>query len=133
MVTAQEQWGRLNNYISNNDYLDNRRGQYAERNGAKTPWNHQLDMHLEYGWKVNNKNTLRFTLDMLNVLNFVNNDWGRLVFVPNVVNSSFSLLDFKGIVNETPTYQFNVTDTTPWVTDTQNSRWRAQLGVALDF
>lgn len=132
-VSSQEQWNRLDSYIRNNDYLNDRRGKYAERNGAKTPWNHQLDMHLEYGWKINDKNKLRFSLDMLNVLNFINKDWGRLVFVPNVVNSSFSLLDFKGIVNEQPTYQFNVTDNTPWVIDTQNSRWRAQLGIALDF
>ena len=132
-VSAQEQWNQLNSYIENNNYLNSRRGQYAERNGAKTPWNHQLDTHLEYGLKLNSKHKLRFSLDMLNVLNFINKNWGRLVFVPNVVNSSFSLLDFKGIENEQPTYQFKVTDTTPWVIDTQNSRWRAQLGVALEF
>lgn len=133
ITTAAEQWLNLNSYIENNDYLRNRRGNYAERNGAKTPWNHQLDMKLEYDLKLANANKISLSFDMFNVLNFINRDWGRLVYVPNVVNSSFSLLEFRGIVNNQPTYQFNVNDETPWVIDTQNSRWRAQVGLKYEF
>ena len=133
VVTAQQQWINLNNYINNNDYLSERRGQYVERNGAKTPWNHRLDARLEYGLDINGTQRLNFSLDVFNVLNLINRDWGRLVFVPNVVNSSFSLLNFRGIENNEPTYQFNVTDRTPWVVDAENSRWKAQFGVTYSF
>ena len=133
LVTAEQQWINLNNYINNNDYLSERRGQYVERNGAKTPWNHRLDARLEYGLNLKGKHRLNFSLDVFNVLNLVNRDWGRLVFVPNVVNSSFSLLNFRGIENNQPTYQFNVTDRTPWVVDAENSRWKAQFGVTYSF
>ena len=133
LVTAAEQWTQLNSYINNNDYLRDRRGRYAERNGAKTPWNHQLDAHFEYGLKLKGTHKINVSLDILNVLNLVNNDWGKLVYVPNVVNSSFSLLNFRGIENNQPTYQFNVSDSTPWVVDTQNSRWKAQLGISYEF
>ncbi len=133
-VSASEQWQRLNAFITNDPYLSSRRGQIAERNGARTPWNHELDMKLEYALTLKNGDLISFSFDMLNVLNFLNNDWGRLVFVPNVVNSSFSLLDFRGIANNQPQFQFNIPEgTTPYVTDLFNSRWRAQFGVKYSF
>ncbi len=133
-VSSQEQWQQLNNYIENNAYLKSRRGNYVERNGAKTPWNHELDMKLQYGKQLKNGKSITLSLDMLNVLNFVNKNWGRLVFVPNVVNSSFSLLNFIGIENQQPQYQFNINENEqPWVVDLQNSRWRAQLGLKFNF
>ena len=133
LVSAEQQWINLNHYINSNNYLRERRGQYAERNGAKTPWNHRLDARFEYGLDLKGKNRLNFSLDIFNVFNLINRDWGRLVFVPNVVNSSFSLLNFRGIENNAPTYQFNVTDQTPWVVDTENSRWKAQFGISYSF
>ena len=133
LVSAEQQWINLNNYINNNDYLRERRGQYAERNGSKTPWNHRLDAHLEYKLNLKGNHSLNFSLDIFNVLNLLNRDWGRLVFVPNVVNSSFSLLNFRGIENNQPTYQFNVTDQTPWVIDSENSRWKSQFGITYSF
>ncbi|WP_196894510.1 TonB-dependent receptor [Aureivirga marina] len=133
VVSAEQQWENLDRYISGNDYLSERRGKYAERNGAKTPWNHQLDMKWEYTTKLNKGKALSFSFDMLNVLNFINNDWGRLVYVPNVVNSSFSLIDFVGIENNQPVYQFNNITQTPWVVDQVNSRWKAQVGVRYQF
>ncbi|NRB60443.1 MAG: TonB-dependent receptor [Winogradskyella sp.] len=133
-ISANEQWISLNNFINNDPYLSQRRGKIAERNGARTPWNHELDMKLEYGLKLKNGKKLSLSLDMLNVFNFINKDWGRLVFVPNVVNSSFSLLDFRGIENNEPQFQFNIPEgTEPYVTDAFNSRWRAQLGLNYSF
>ncbi|TMU55965.1 TonB-dependent receptor [Flagellimonas algicola] len=133
-VSAAEQWQQLDNYIRDNPYLSERRGNYVERNGAKTPWNHELDAKFEFSKNLGNQKRLTISLDMLNVLNFINRDWGRLVFVPNVVNSSFSLLNFVGIENNVPQFQFNISDNeTPWVVDFQNSRWRAQLGLKFSF
>ncbi|NER18643.1 TonB-dependent receptor [Spongiivirga citrea] len=134
ITSAQQQWESLNAFIENDDYLSERRGQFAERNGARTPWNHELDMKLSYNRKLKNGKGITVSLDMLNVLNFVNRDWGRLVFVPNVVNSSFSLLRFVDIQNGASRYTFNIPEgITPWVTDAQNSRWKAQLGVKFSF
>ncbi|MCK8522216.1 carboxypeptidase regulatory-like domain-containing protein [Aquimarina sp. D1M17] len=133
-VSAAEQWQRLNAFIENDPYLRERRGQVAERNGARTPWNHELDMKLEYGLNLKNGHAISLSFDMLNVFNFINKDWGRLVFVPNVVNSSFSLLNFRGIENNQPQFQFNIPEgTQPYVTDLFNSRWRAQFGAKYNF
>ncbi len=134
LVSAEEQWQNLDAYIESNDYLRARRGDYAQRNGARTPWNHELDMKLAFNRRFKGGKGITVSMDVLNVLNMVNKDWGRLVFVPNVVNSSFSLLRFVDIQNEQPRYTFNVPlDTKPWVVDPNNSRWRAQLGVTFQF
>jgi hypothetical protein len=133
-ITAAQQWENLNNYIEGNEYLKSRRGKYAERNGAKTPWNHELDMHTEFTHAFKNGKSLTLSLDILNVFNLLNNDWGRLVFVPNVVNSSYSLLNFVKIENGEPHYQFDIdADEKPYVIDTQASRWRGQLGLRYSF
>ncbi len=133
-ITPDQQWQSLNNYINGIDYLNEQRGDYVERNGAKTPWNHQLDMKIEFGRNLIKNDRLSLSLDVFNVLNLMNRDWGRLVFVPNVVNSSFSLLKFEGVDKNVPQYSFNIDpDQTPWVTDAFNSRWRMQVGLKYDF
>lgn len=132
-VTAEQQWENLNNFIENNEYLRENRGNYASRNDSKTPWNHRLDSKLNYDLNLNGKKSLSISLDIFNVFNLVNKNWGRLVFVPNVVNSNFSLLRFRGIENNEPNFQFSVTDKTPWVVDTENSRWKMQLGATFRF
>ncbi len=134
IVTAAEQWNQLNTFIEQDPYLNGRRGKTVERNGARTPWNYELDMKLEYTLNLGNGDRIALSFDMLNVLNFINRDWGRLVFVPNVVNSSFSLLNFRGIEDNEPQFQYNIPEgTDPYVTDLFNSRWRAQLGIKYSF
>ena len=138
LLSASEQWNNLNEYISNNDYLSANRGEFSVRNGATTPWNHQLDMKIEFGQYLlkNNRlnNRLSLSLDIFNVFNLLNKDWGNLVFVPNVVNSSVSLLNFQGVADNVPQYSFNIpADQQPWIVDSFNSRWRMQVGVKYDF
>lgn len=133
-ISAEEQWVNFNNYIEKDAYLSSKRGTYVERNGARTPWNHELDMKIQYAKGFSNGNRITISLDVLNVLNLLNKNWGALVYVPNVVNSSYSLLKFVGINGNHPEYQFNVpTNEKPWVTDLYNSRWRAQLGIRYEF
>ncbi len=133
LQTADAQWERLNNFIENNDYLRENRGNYAERNAPKTPWNHRLDGKIQLNKQLGGKKSIAFSMDIFNIPNFLNRKWGRLVFVPNVVNSNFSLLRFRGIENNQPQFQYTNTDDTPWVVDTQNSRWRMQFGVNFKF
>jgi len=135
IVTANEQWEALDNFISDNSYLDSRRGQIAERNGARTPWNHSLDASFKYSFKYFGNKDASIRMDVFNTLNLINSSWGNQFFVPNVVNSSFSLLRFEGLTDDNvPTYSFNIPEgQTPWLVDSVNSRWRIQVGVELEF
>ena len=55
-ISAQEQWNDLDTFINSVDYLRERRGQYAERNGSRGIWSHVVDLkdpsgfQLELGW-----------------------------------------------------------------------------------
>lgn len=73
-------WAAMDQFISQDPYLKNHRGEYAERNGALAPFANQLDLSLSHDIKVFQNNgrfhTLRFSFNVSNFLNLLNKDWG---------------------------------------------------------
>ena len=66
-------------FINQDDYLKDRKGQYAERGGAKMPWHHQLDFKYLRDMSImigKTKHSLQLGLDVENLLNFLCKDWG---------------------------------------------------------
>jgi hypothetical protein len=49
LVSAAEQWTQLDAYINNSDYLNS--SWSIQRNAARTPWNHQVDIKIIYETK----------------------------------------------------------------------------------
>ena len=134
--SADNQWIQLDNYIENDPYLSENRGKYAERNGARTPWNYRMDVRLAHRLYLSpEKNTkhFEFTLDIINFPNLINRHWGHQYFVPNNTNSSYQLIELDKIENNQPVYQFKNPDGKPWQTDQLNSRWQAQIGIRYTF
>lgn len=135
LVSAVQQYEQLEQYLANDEYLSGRRGSYAERNGARTPWTQQLDLRLTAKLPVTKAGTQRLevSFDFINLGNLLNRDWGLQYFVPNINNSGYALLDFVRIENQQPVYQFKNPAGTPWQTDPINSRWQGQLGLRYSF
>ncbi|MFS4467780.1 TonB-dependent receptor [Maribacter sp. 2210JD10-5] len=139
--TAAEQWAALNSFIEGDDYLSERRGQYAERNGARTPFESVLDLKIEQSFFIKRKNgkkhDLKFSLDIFNFTNFLNKDWGRRYIVNNRGNTS--LIGFQGFQDDgtTPTFSFQApTNGEAWnIFDAgiNSARWQAQFGVRYSF
>ncbi|CAN0606132.1 unnamed protein product, partial [Ectocarpus sp. 12 AP-2014] len=75
-------------YIAQDDYLSDRRGQYAERYGALAPWRGRWDVKFLQDYKITvsegKTNTIQFSVDVLNIGNLISSDWG-LVQQPNNV------------------------------------------------
>lgn len=66
-------------YIQQDKYLKNHLGQYAERGGVVMPWHHQLDFKFNQDFYVKagkSKNTLQLGVDIKNLGNLINSDWG---------------------------------------------------------
>ena len=151
--TAAQQWADLNSLITGDKYLNSHRGQYAERNALRTPWNHELDLKLMHEFrlsKTNSKQTLQISLDIFNVLNLINNSWGHVTFVTNVNNYTVNMLTFaaykdaggnpvaigKPSSGYLPTFTFNKPtglDNHYYTVDPINSRWQGQFGVKYNF
>lgn len=137
-VSAADQWQQLDAYISSNPYLNSKRGQTVERNGARTPWNAQLDVRMAHEVTVEirkHKHQLQLTADIFNVLNAINYRWCQQYFVPNTTNAGYSLLTVKSVSSSTgaATFQFNNPTTTPWQIDQLASRLQAQIGIRYSF
>jgi hypothetical protein len=77
--TAADQAAAWDAYISQDPYLKNRRGQYAQRNGLFLPVNFRTDLGVTQELFRNvagQKNTVSLRLDILNVDNMINKKWG---------------------------------------------------------
>jgi hypothetical protein len=159
LYTADQQWIDLDNYIKQDSYLSKRRGEYAERNGAVNPWFTFIDARLLQDVFTNigkNRNSLQFSLDVFNIGNLINSNWGVSQSVQrtsplSLDNSSNGANNFDQATGR-PRLQFTpITSTrnvaldrsvsttvqTLNVTDRYNtgetSRYRIQLGLRYTF
>ena len=141
-VTDSTGWNNLDNFINGNSYLNSRRGQFTERNGARTPWNHQLDVRIMqdfnfYGTgEKHHKHTLTVSFDIINLTNLLNPNWGLYYYTANTQNSAvYTGLVAQGKTDPTgkPIYTFSAPTTTPYLVDQIASRWQGQLGLRYTF
>jgi hypothetical protein len=134
--SVDQQWLELNRYIKNDDYLNERRGDYAERNGSRLPFTHVLDVRLLQDFFINagsKRHTLQVSLDIFNFTNLLNKDWGRIYFQSN---NNFRLIDYVSLgPDNIPNFQFNNPSTNKNIDDSGlvSSRWQAQVGIRYSF
>jgi hypothetical protein len=127
-------------FITGDKYLSSRRGQFTERNGARTPWNNQLDLRLMHNFNIKagkKTNIVQLSFDIINFSNLIDKNWGVYYFVPNTLNSSVDpgLSILSRTVNNGVTI-VNGSYATPsakYSIDQFSSRWKAQAGVRYTF
>jgi hypothetical protein len=157
--TPDEVWYQINAFIQQDKYLNSHRGKYAERNAVIFPWYNRVDANVTQDFYIKagkNTHTLRFSVDIVNVGNLINKDWGiyqlpaagtgssvLLSGVPNVIN--VGLISAKVGANGVPVYGFpyqiaptatsaGVPYTHSWKDDTSlASRWQMQFGIRYLF
>ncbi len=129
---GQPQRDAYDKFIEQDEYLNNRRGGYAERYGALAPWRSKLDVKIiqDYNFNVTSKkkNTIQLSIDILNFGNFLNSDWG-------LVQSPISVQPIGvSVTGGVPTYTYTGTQNKTFSYDSSlNSRWQAQFGVRYIF
>jgi hypothetical protein len=133
-ATQAALWSQLDNFIENDDYLSANRGKIAERNAARTPWTALIDLRLMQEFKMNVKgsqNRLQVSLDIENVANLLNNEWGRQY---QVNFNTYNLLQLEGFETGTNRPIYNYSDREEaWTVNNGPSIWRMQLGFRYIF
>jgi hypothetical protein len=139
--TPQQQKDYLNRFIENDQYLRKHRGQFAERNGARLPFTHVVDLRLQQDFKINTKRKeilLSIIYDVFNFTNMLNRHWGRVYFMSR---DNYPLITFAGFSDPatlTPQYQFTPPNGTPWSIEPDtapgsSARWTSQLGIRISL
>lgn len=139
-LSADAQKAAFEAYINQDSYLSKHRGQYAERNGGRLPFQNVVDLKVmqDFFVKVSGKKyQFQLTYDIFNFTNMLNRVWGRTYFLSN---DQFSLVRYASASNSLiPTYSFNpITNNTPWgvsssTAPSYSARWVSQLGLRFKF
>ncbi len=129
-------WADLNSFIENNEYLKDNRGKIAERNGANEPWRNYFDMRITQDVPdFLGIGHFQVSLDILNVLNLMNKEWGRIEYYPYTyyIVTYQGRVTHNGVANK-PVYSFSKpTNNTPFAYDDLLSRWQMQFGIRYSF
>lgn len=140
VYTAEQQSEIFQAYIDQDEYLSKRRGQYAQRNGAKLPWRNQVDFRLVQEVFKNvggTKNSFQFTADIFNFGNLLNRNWGTYDFVNQAaILIPANVSDISATT--APTFRLNqsggdVVRSTFGTTQSFTSTYYMQFGVRYNF
>lgn len=139
VVTAAEQWNNLNALIENDSKLNDRRGDYAEKNGNRAPFTSIFDFAIRQDLGTllgGNAHRIQLSLDIFNFANLINKDWGVVYLVPGDFNNYF-LYQFEGYEADgtTPKFTYRDSDLDKERFDIAGtaSRWRMRFGVRYLF
>ena len=140
-----EQIQAFQDFITNNPYLQSRRGTIADRNGDRYSWVNQLDVSVQQelpGFFKGHKSIIR--LDIYNFLNLLNEDWGETMGETFSDNTRY--LAGLTSVNADGTYTYNLGsadypaweslseyDSNPSYPSRVVSRWSAMLTLRYQF
>lgn len=145
-MSAADQAATFWNYVYENDYLNSRRGKYAERFGEVEPWTHRFDAKILQDVFTNfgsdRKYTLQISLDILNVGNMINDSWGTYTYNPLASYDNIRPLTVvsRGSATSQPTFRLNATSLQDFRNKTTltkdlstGSTWGCLLGARLIF
>lgn len=144
-VTVSDMALALKDFLATDNYTKNHRGEVAKRNGARNPWESQVDLHIaqDFHFMVGKqKQTIQLTFDVLNFANMLNNSWGKSY----VTKYNVPVINFAGFRPDPsdatkPNYSMPVFQYNPYGFPTKQtytesdffSRWRGQVGIRYIF
>lgn len=139
VILTNGTWEQLQAFINSDPASKNSLGTIAARNAGRSPWWNQLDFRYAVNLPAAGRAKVELTLDVFNVLNAFNKNWGWHYFpkFPNI--SANGLIGYSGIDPATGKERLNLsTITSPtfqgtFDRDDQLSRAQAQFGARIRF
>ena len=131
-MTAEESRQAFKEWIANDSYAKNHRGQYAERNSNLSKWEHEIDLHLAQTiYNIKGAGKLELTFDIINFANMLNKKWGASYSSAyNLSPISVEYMTTTENGERTPAYSYNRAEIEK---NDIASRWHAQVGIRLTF
>lgn len=121
-------------FINQDKYLRDRRGQYTEKYAGENPWLNQLDLRIlqDFVIKGRKKNqTIQLSIDFVNIGNLISSEWGVVKYA--TTSGYFQPLRFF-YDNNVPTYQFDPSLQSTFISSPDlPSRWQMQVGLRYSF
>jgi hypothetical protein len=139
VVLQNGTWDQLDAYLRNDPASRDNRGTVPERNIGQAPWSNQLDFRYAVTIPTRSKATVELTMDVFNLMNLLNSDWGWQYYPYFPSSSANGLLGYGGIDPATGKERINLaTITNPnflgtFTRDDSRSRWQAQWGARVRF
>ena len=117
---------RFMDYVHADPYLSKNQGKYAESYSVYSPWTHRVDFSYKHDFKVKagkSMNTLQLCLDVKNVLNLFNSNWGVSKYM-NPALGEGRILKYEGVDKEG-----YATFSTPSAVNPDTQVWNKSIGI----
>jgi hypothetical protein len=138
-LTETIQKDQFEAFIQSDKYMKKHRGEFAERNGARSPFTNILDANIQQDFSIKSgatRHTLSVRFDIFNLTNLIDKDAGRQYFFNFDQAQVIQVVSFTGTK---PNYRFNrpANDKVGVISDGisafNSSRWNGQLTVRYSF
>ena len=127
-MKAEESRQAFEEWIEQDDYAKDHRGQYAVRNSNLSKWENEVNLHIgQMIYNSKGQGKFEITFDVINFANMLNKKWGAQY--SNVFN--LSPVTLEKINDGVASFSYNANNK-PQVNDIF-SRWNAQIGFKLLF
>jgi len=97
---SEDDQTRFMDYVHADDYLKDQQGEYAEAYSVYSPWVHRVDFSYKHDFTLNtgsNNHKLQLSLDIKNVMNLFNNEWGVAKYLNPEIGSEARILKYEGV------------------------------------
>lgn len=136
VILTSNNWDALDAFIDGDPALKDARGSIVSRNASREPWYHRVDLRIAQDLPVPtvSGNQIQITFDILNVLNLLNSDWGKLEFINDSDFRDNRAFAFQGVDPATGKIMMSFTERPQRFEISQlDSRWQAQFGIRYIF
>lgn len=134
--TAAQEWADFQAFVNNNPGLRKKEGSVAGRNTDRSPFESHFDLKLSEDVYFIRQHRIQFAIDILNVNNLLNKNWGWSYGTSSQDVSPLTVVS-QGTA---PTFTFDQTKMNlingvyrPYFVNDLLSRWRAQLSLRYSF
>ena len=127
------EYAALDSVIGSESCLQRQRGRLLERNSCRDPWQNETTMRLSNLIHLAGRRAVDISVDLFNLLNFVDRDWGLVRETTSDVGNAVRLLRLVGYDTPNSRGVYEFIPVSRRQIDVDASRWRLQFGATLFY